>query len=723
MIAHRWRTAALSVTAVLTVVAGLLTSPTAMAVGADPVSGSSAATAESAAPTIAGDATTAGTLWVVPGSWPDDTRFSYQWYADGAPIDGATGSSLRPSYEHEGMRIHVVVTGALPSGESESRASTPTARVGVVRTPVISGSRKVGGTLQATADWTSVYTLTYQWLIDGAPAGGATGQTYVVPASAEGAKISVRVTGTAAGYATGSATSAATAQILRVGTVTIEGDAVVGRTIVGVPGTWTDGTSLSTSWLVDGRSIQHPGRELLITASMLGKRVSFSVSGTKGGWHTGFSSATTGEVIAPGSVAIAGTAAVGRTLTAKPAGWNAATTFTYQWSADGVDVSGATASSFRPTAGQADKRLTVRISGAMSGRSTLVSVSAPTSRVMTPGTPKISGKTVIGSVLTASPGTWAPGTTLSYQWYVGDMAMVGANRPTYRLDDRAVDQPIRVKVTAKRAGYDAVSVTSAPTQRAVRIPQATVYGDMAVYGTVAVDFDNTWRKGTTLSYRWLRDGKPISGASSWRYVLKKSDLGHRVTARVTAKIPGYGTVVKTTPSMGKVGTSYTPRLRGTARVGATLRFEMTSWMPGTRYSYKWMSDGHPVPGARSKTLVLSPDLVGTRITVVVTGRTLGYATASATSSQTAKVARTAKPTIGGVAKVGQRLTAKPGKWTTGTTLRYQWRADGKAIPRATRSTLTVTTSLRGKKITVTVVGTKPGYTTVARTSSATRAVR
>ena len=81
---------------------------------------------------------------------------------------------------------------------------------------------------------------------------------------------------------------------------------------------------------------------------------------------------------------------------------------------------------------------------------------------------------------------------------------------------------------------------------------------------------------------------------------------------------------------------------------------------------------------------------------------------------------TPKPKIKGTPEVGKKLTAKPGAWGPGAvTKTYKWFANGKAIPGATGKKLTLKAAQAGKKITVKVTGTKPGYTKVTRTSAAT----
>jgi hypothetical protein len=103
----------------------------------------------------------------------------------------------------------------------------------------------------------------------------------------------------------------------------------------------------------------------------------------------------------------------------------------------------------------------------------------------------------------------------------------------------------------------------------------------------------------------------------------------------------------------------------------------------------------------------------------VTGRKPGYATVSKMSKVTRKVPKTVTPKISGTRAITRTLTAKPGTWTSGTSFTYKWYANGKAISKATKKTLTLGRSLLGKKITVRVTGKKSGYTTVAKTSKKT----
>lgn len=88
-----------------------------------------------------------------------------------------------------------------------------------------------------------------------------------------------------------------------------------------------------------------------------------------------------------------------------------------------------------------------------------------------------------------------------------------------------------------------------------------------------------------------------------------------------------------------------------------------------------------------------------------------------------KLTATPVPKIGGTAKVGMKLTVKTGTWKpSGTKLAYQWYRGSSRITAATASSYTLAPADKGKRITVRITGSKTGYTTVTRTSKATKKV-
>lgn len=165
-------------------------------------------------PTVTGKAVVGATLTAKPGTWTKGTAFSYQWMRDGAPIRGAVTATHRLTASDAGTRISVRVTGTLTGYTTAAKTSAATAKVakGALRasTPKISGSATVGKTLTVRAGaWTDGTRLSYQWLNDGKAIRGATKATYTVARGDRGDALTVRLTGTLAGYETTSRTSAA----------------------------------------------------------------------------------------------------------------------------------------------------------------------------------------------------------------------------------------------------------------------------------------------------------------------------------------------------------------------------------------------------------------------------------------------------------------------------------------------------------------------------------
>lgn len=191
----------------------------------------------------------------------------------------------------------------------------------------------------------------------------------------------------------------------------------------------------------------------------------------------------------------------------------------------------------------------VRVYGSESwpswGRSYQLSVTRALTK--TP-TPSISGTARIGKTLKAKPGTWGPGTvTLKYQWLRGGKAISGATKTSYKLTSKDKGAKISVKVTGSRSGYATVSKTSTSVTALysfTRTPKPTISGTAKV-GKKVTAKAGTWSPKATLTYRWLRNGTAISGATKKTYTLTSKDKGKKISVKVTAKKKYYATVAKT----------------------------------------------------------------------------------------------------------------------------------------------------------------------------------
>ncbi|MFT4282562.1 carboxypeptidase regulatory-like domain-containing protein [Microbacterium sp.] len=348
-----------------------------------------------------------------------------------------------------------------------------------------------------------------------------------------------------------------------------------------------------------------------------------------------------------------------------------------------------------------------------------------------PDTPEITGSPRVGATLEASEGTWSPAASFTYQWTADGAALTGATSRTLRLTTAHLGKRISVRVRGSYESYIPAEASATPTSvvrgGAVATGPVEVRGIPRLGARVSAATGAGWDTSARLTYQWKASERSIPGATTASLVLGPETVGKRISVSVTASRTHYDSVTVTSPSTPATAagllTAPTPTISGTAVVGGKLTASRGTWTSGTAISYRWKADGKPIAGATASTFTIPSSLRGDRITVTVTGRKTGYATAAVTSRATTRVMLAGTPAISGAPAVGRRLTAKPGTWTTGATLRYQWYANGSRITGATKSTWTITKSQRGKVITVKVTGAKSGYTTVTKTSRGSTKVR
>ncbi|MEV0529727.1 Tat pathway signal protein [Streptomyces sp. NPDC050439] len=172
-----------------------------------------------------------------------------------------------------------------------------------------------------------------------------------------------------------------------------------------------------------------------------------------------------------------------------------------------------------------------------------------------------------------------------------------------------------------------------------------------------------------------------------------------------------------------------PKVTGTAAVGSKLTTDNGSWTAApASYTYQWTANGTAIAGATASTYTIPAAQLNKKLAVTVTAHKAGHEDATATSS-TVTVAlgaapkATKNPTVSGTAKVGKILKAAKGTWSPAPgSYSYQWYANGTKITGATKSSLTLKSAQRGKKVTVKVTAHRTGHRDGTSTSKATAAV-
>ncbi|WP_309068930.1 hypothetical protein [Microbacterium sp.] len=252
----------------------------------------------------------------------------------------------------------------------------------------------------------------------------------------------------------------------------------------------------------------------------------------------------------PGVPTVTGTAAVGRTLTAFPGDWTWRTAFGYQWLRDGAPISGATAPAYVLRAADLGKKIAIRVTGSLAGHTAVTKTSAAKSvarGTLSAPTPAVTGTAKVGQLLTAKPGTWTAGTRLTYQWLRDGRSITKATLSRYRPTAADLGRKITVRVTGTLPGYATASKTAAAktVARGTLVASTPTISGTAKAGKPLTAKPGSWTPGTKRTYQWLRDGRPITGATGSRYTLKTVDAGKRVAVRVTGSLAGYATVTKT----------------------------------------------------------------------------------------------------------------------------------------------------------------------------------
>ncbi|MGV8897201.1 MAG: cell wall-binding repeat-containing protein [Rhodoglobus sp.] len=166
---------------------------------------------------------------------------------------------------------------------------------------------------------------------------------------------------------------------------------------------------------------------------------------------------------------ITGTPTVGQALTATSGAVSPTNaTVSFQWRANGTAIAGATSATYVLTGNELGKTVSVEATAALSGYTNSSAISFGTDPIaaapLATGTPSISGIAQSHRMLTASAGTWGPGTvSFSYQWLKNGVPVSGETAAALTLASTDIGATFSVTVTGTKLGYITESVASAST--------------------------------------------------------------------------------------------------------------------------------------------------------------------------------------------------------------------------------------------------------------------
>lgn len=287
----------------------------------------------------------------------------------------------------------------------------------------------------------------------------------------------------------------------------------------------------------------------------------------------------------------------------------------------------------------------------------------------------------------------------------------------FRADGDFLDSRLERTVTVRPASF----TTATPT----------ITGTAKV-GSTLTAVPGTWSPTPTgYRYAWKVDGVAVTGARSSTFTVPESAAGKGITVTVTGLKQYYESSATSAPTAAVTPGTFAaplPAVTGTAKVGMTLTVNRGTWSPvPSAVQYVWKADGVTIATQATSAFVVPASANGKRLTVTVTGSRAGYTTKSVTSGQTAVIApgtfTAPRPTISGTTRVGSTLTVSRGTWSPApSSVNYVWKADGAYLETRRDNRFVIPSRARGKHLTVTVVGSRAGYTTKSVASYRTAAI-
>ena len=288
--------------------------------------------------------------------------------------------------------------------------------------------------------------------------------------------------------------------------------------------------------------------------------------------------------------ALSGTQKVGNILSCSTGTWTGASiTYTYQWKRDGVNIGGATSSTYELTTTDYNTVISCAVTATnpdgsatvASNNSSAILPIAPVNTVA----PAITGTERVTQTLTVSNGTFTGqgSITYAYQWKRDGVDISGETANTHVLVSADENTVISCLVTATNAGGSTSQISnSTGTILTNTAPANTVApvisGTPLNAGTLFSVTTGTWsHQPTSYSYQWKRDGVDISSATNNTYTTVEADVTTTLTCTVTATnaigstgatATGVAIAAKSVPTFVAVGTRSVGLGNGTPTIPA-----------------------------------------------------------------------------------------------------------------------------------------------------------
>lgn len=346
----------------------------------------------------------------------------------------------------------------------------------------------------------------------------------------------------------------------------------------------------------------------------------------------------------------------------------------------------------------------------------------------------VQGEAQVGETIPIASAVWSPAaTSVQYQWYRDREPIAGATSSTYTMTADDQGQDFSFTETGTVAGYQPYTDT---------YPSQLYVAGTATLGTIGVitppQIVGVPQVGKPLQ---ITPGEYDTPDVNVWYVIYGQDGQHWVSAddpagyvppdnEVEEDLGLQFYVYKTGYNIYRSGITWlsTPTLPDVFSCGDTGDWQNEPIVGNTvatlvacnaqpdEMDYQWRADGVDIPGATSKSIYLTQDMLGEILSVVVTSTRADIAPYTDTEIATEITpvsngfALTPTPTITGNTTYGSTLTAHPGDWgVPGATFDYEWFVGNAAQPWNTTGTFLLGANTVGQKISVQMSASAPTY--------------
>ncbi|OIR03999.1 endoglucanase C precursor [mine drainage metagenome] len=373
---------------------------------------------------------------------------------------------------------------------------------------------------------------------------------------------------------------------------------------------------------------------------------------------------------------------------------------TYQWQKSGVDIQGATNSSYTiaaaspSDAGSYDVVVSNSQGSVTSGYAELY-INPATAAPTISHQPSNVSTSVGGSASFSVSATGNPEPT--YQWRKDGVAIAGATGSTYtNLNISASDAGTYTVVVSNSAGSvtsDGATLTVTAASSAPTISQEPRSATVTVGGSA--EFSVTATGNPEPTYQWRKDGVAIPGATDSTYsidTVSASDAGTYdvVVSNSAGSTTSTGATLTVSNPTSAPSITEQPE-NEQAQVGSTATFSVSA-TGNPAPTYQWRKDGSAISGATAANLVLSNVQASDSGSYdVVVSNTLGSVT-----SRLVRLEVTTSPEAPTIDSQPVSLSVIVGQQASFSVEAegdpapaYQWTKGGQAIAGATQATFTI----------------------------------